>query len=30
MIEKFWGNRHVVRALEGMIAREQITQTMLF
>jgi DNA polymerase-3 subunit delta' len=30
MIENFFGNRHVVRALEGMIAREQITQTMLF
>ena len=30
MFEDFWGNVHVQRALEGMIERERIPQTMLF
>lgn len=30
MFENFWGNRHVVRALEQMIASGRIPQTMLF
>jgi DNA polymerase III subunit delta' len=30
MFENVWGNRHVQIALEGMIARERIPQTMLF
>jgi DNA polymerase-3 subunit delta' len=30
MFENFWGNRHVQKALEGMIERERIPQTMLF
>jgi DNA polymerase-3 subunit delta' len=30
MFEGFWGNRHVQTALEGMIERERIPQTMLF
>ncbi len=30
MFENFWGNRHVQTALEGMIERERIPQTMLF
>jgi DNA polymerase-3 subunit delta' len=30
MFENFYGNRHVQTALEGMIARERIPQTMLF
>ncbi|MGD1073380.1 MAG: DNA polymerase III subunit delta' [Bryobacteraceae bacterium] len=30
MFENFWGNRHVQIALEGMIERERIPQTMLF
>lgn len=30
MFENFWGNLHVQRALEGMIERERIPQTMLF
>lgn len=28
--ENFWGNRHVQKALEDMIGRERIPQTMLF
>ena len=30
MFENFWGNLHVQKALEGMIERERIPQTMLF
>jgi len=30
VFEEFWGNVHVQRALEGMIERERIPQTMLF
>jgi DNA polymerase-3 subunit delta' len=30
VFENFWGNRHVVRALEQMIARQRIPQTLLF
>ena len=30
MFEVYWGNRHVQTALEGMIERERIPQTMLF
>ena len=30
MFENYWGNLHVQRALEGMIERERIPQTMLF
>ena len=30
MFENFWGNAHAPRALEQMIARERIPQTMLF
>ncbi len=30
MFENYWGNRHVQIALEGMIERERIPQTMLF
>jgi DNA polymerase-3 subunit delta' len=30
VFEDFWGNVHVQRALEGMIERERIPQTMLF
>lgn len=30
MFETFWGNLHVQRALESMIGRERIPQTMLF
>jgi DNA polymerase-3 subunit delta' len=30
VFEKFWGNRHAVRALEQMIAHQRIPQTLLF
>jgi len=30
VFENYWGNLHVQRALEGMIERERIPQTMLF
>ena len=30
VFENFWGNRHVQNALEGMIERERIPQTLLF
>jgi len=30
VFENFWGNLHVQKALEGMIERERIPQTMLF
>ncbi|MBZ5592484.1 MAG: AAA family ATPase [Acidobacteriia bacterium] len=30
MFENFWGNSHVTRALEGMIAQNRIAQTLLF
>lgn len=30
MIEHFWGNRRVVTALESMVARDRIPQTLLF
>jgi DNA polymerase III subunit delta' len=30
VFENYWGNLHVQTALEGMIARERIPQTMLF
>ena len=30
MFENFWGNTHVVEALERMIAGDRISQTLLF
>jgi DNA polymerase-3 subunit delta' len=30
LFENFWGNAHVQRALEGMIARDKVPQTLLF
>jgi DNA polymerase-3 subunit delta' len=30
MFEQFWGNPHVTAALEQMIARDRLTQTLLF
>ena len=30
MFESFWGNRHVTTALEQMIARDRLAQTLLF
>jgi DNA polymerase-3 subunit delta' len=30
LFENFWGNAHVQRALEGMIARDRVPQTLLF
>jgi DNA polymerase-3 subunit delta' len=30
MFDRFWGNRHVTRALEQMIAQERLAQTLLF
>ncbi|HWQ56138.1 MAG TPA: AAA family ATPase [Bryobacteraceae bacterium] len=30
MFENFWGNRHVIEALEQMMAQERIPQTLLF
>ena len=30
MFEQFWGNRHVTDALEQMIARDRLAQTLLF
>jgi len=30
MFENFWGNSHVTRALESMIAQDRIAQTLLF
>ncbi|MBZ5726914.1 MAG: AAA family ATPase [Acidobacteriia bacterium] len=30
MFERFWGNAHVTRALEQMVARDRVAQTMLF
>src|SRR5215208_328840 len=30
MFEPFWGNRHVTRALEQMIAQDRLAQTLLF
>jgi len=30
MFERFWGNRHVTRALEQMIAQDRLAQTLLF
>src|SRR5215831_8167310 len=30
MFENFYGNRHVVQALEGMVAQDRLAQTLLF
>ena len=30
MFERFWGNRHVTRAIEQMLAQERLAQTILF
>src|SRR5215831_11039303 len=30
MFENFYGNRHVVQALEGMLAQDRLAQTLLF
>src|ERR1700683_5039386 len=30
MFERFWGNAHVTAALEQMIARDRLAQTLLF